>query len=93
MNEKTKTKQVIDGLAANSFRVVAVGQDIILESFYIYPDFSAMSSGKTMEFNTDPEAENEPNIRIIMNREVAVRLANALAGTLNAQREPQTTEA
>jgi hypothetical protein len=95
VNEKRKSKQVIDGLAANSFRVVAVGQDIILESFYIYPDFSSLSEGQTLEFNTDPEGDDEPNIRVIMSREVAARLANALVGTLgNVQRaaggdEPQ----
>ncbi len=86
-----KAKQVIDGLAANAFRVVGVGQDIILESFYLYPDFTSIQDGQPLEFTTDPDNDDEPNIRIIMNREVAARLANALMGTLGAQREPQPT--
>lgn len=86
-HESGKTKQVIDGLPANSFRIVSVGQDVILESFYIYPDFSRVAEGQALEFNTDPEGDDEPNIRLIMNREVAGRLANALINTLGSQRE------
>ncbi len=78
-------KMVIDGLPSNAFRVVGVGQDIVLESYYLYPDFSTMQDGQALEFNTDPDADSEPNIRMIMSREVAARLTNALIGTLNAQ--------
>jgi hypothetical protein len=82
----TKSKQVIDGLPANAFRVVGVGRDIILESFYLYPDFTHAKEGASLEFNLDPDSDSEPNIRIVMSREVAARLSSALSNTLEAQR-------
>lgn len=84
-SQTPKTKQVIDGLAANAFRVVGVGQEVVLESFYLYPDFSCLKEGQSFDFNTEPDPEDEPNIRLIMNREVAARLTNALLATLGVQ--------
>lgn len=89
MDAGKSSKMVIDGLASNAFRVVGVGNDIVLESYYLYPDFSSMKDGQTIEFNMDPEPDSEPNLRLIMNREVAARLTNALIGTLNAQMAQQ----
>jgi hypothetical protein len=84
-----RSKQVIDGLAANAFRVVGVGHEIVIESFYLYPNFSNLQDGQVLEFNTDPDPSDDPNIRLIMNREVAIRLTNALLATLGVQRAPQ----
>lgn len=94
MSNMQANKVVIDGLAANAFRVVGVGQDVVLESFYLYPNLSKLANSdpaerQTLEFNMDPEHDADPNIRIIMSREVAARLASALAETLGLQREPQ----
>jgi hypothetical protein len=78
-----KTKRVIEGEATNAFRVVSVGADVVIETFYLYPDFASLAHVESFQFNADPDIDDQPNKRLIMSREVAARLANALVGTLN----------
>jgi hypothetical protein len=86
-------KVVIDALPTNAFRVVGVGQDIVVESFYIYPDFSTLGQTEQgQDFNMDPDGHSEPNIRLVMNRDVAVRLTNAMLATLGVRIQPASDE-
>lgn len=87
--QSAPSKQVIDGLPCNAFRVVGVAQDVVLETFYLYPNFPALKDQSSIEFNLDPDPDTEPNLRLVMSREVAARLTNALFNTLNAQAAAQ----
>jgi len=79
------SKLVVDAYPANAFRVVGVGHDVVVESFYLFPDFATVQANETQAFNLDPDNTSEPNTRMVMNREVALRLANALLGALGFQ--------
>lgn len=78
-------KQVIDGIATNAFRVVGVGSDIVIESFYIYPDFSKIQDKQATEFHLNPNPDSEPNVRMILNRDTAIRLAQTIKQTVESQ--------
>lgn len=85
-------KLVIDGLPSNAFRVVGVGSDVIIESFYLYPDFAKAADGQQVQFSMEPDPDSEPNIRLICSREVGARLALALCASLGIQVTAQPNE-